>query len=93
MHDLKKEEDMAILIGIDNDKGDIEWSIEELAELAKTAGIKICGQLTQKRERPHPATYLGKGKLDELEDLIKEFDPQPNILIFNDELTPAKFRH
>ncbi|MCL2235944.1 MAG: GTPase HflX [Defluviitaleaceae bacterium] len=93
MHDLKREEDLAILVAIDNDSGDIEWSMEELAELAKTAGIKISGTLTQKRERPHPATHIGKGKLDELEEMIEWADPQPNILIFNDELSPAQFRN
>ncbi|MCL2620037.1 MAG: GTPase HflX [Defluviitaleaceae bacterium] len=93
MHDLKREEDLAILVAIDNDSGDIEWSLEELAELAKTAGIKIAGTLTQKRERPHPATHLGKGKLDELEEMIEWCDPKPNILIFNDELSPAQFRN
>ncbi|MCL2576367.1 MAG: GTPase HflX [Defluviitaleaceae bacterium] len=93
MIDLKKEQALAILVGIDNDKGDIEWSMDELRELAKTADIQICGTLTQKRERPHPGTYLGKGKLDELADLIDDCEMTPNILIFNDELSPAQFRN
>ncbi|MCL2350018.1 MAG: GTPase HflX [Defluviitaleaceae bacterium] len=93
MHDLKKEENRAILVGIDNDQTNIENSMEELFELAKTAGIQVCANLTQKRERRHPGTYLGKGKLDELQELIEEFDPPPNILIFNDELAPAQFRN
>ncbi|MCL2396455.1 MAG: GTPase HflX [Defluviitaleaceae bacterium] len=90
MHDLKKEEVVALLVGLDTD-GDIETSMEELAELAATAGIRVAGQLTQKRERPHPATYLGKGKLDELKDLM--WDDEPTMLIFNDELSPAQFRN
>ena len=90
MHDLKKEEDAAVLAGIDSD-GNIEVSMAELAELASTAEIKVAGSLTQKRERPSPATYLGKGKLDELEELVLEHEP--TMLIFNDELTPAQFRN
>lgn len=93
MHDLKREEDLAILVAIDDDSGQIQWSLEELSELAKTAGIKVAGTLTQKRERPHPATYLGKGKLDELEEKIEWGEPPPNIIIFNDELSPAQFRN
>ena len=90
MHDLKKEENIAILVGIDAN-GDIEISLEELAELARTAGIVVEGSITQKRERPHPATYFGKGKLDEIEDLIRY--GEANMLIFNDELSPAQFRN
>ncbi|MCL2854346.1 MAG: GTPase HflX [Defluviitaleaceae bacterium] len=93
MHDLKKEENLAILVAVDDDSGNIEWSLDELAELAKTAGIQISNTITQKRERPHPATHLGKGKLDELEEMIEWANPKPNILIFNDELSPAQFRN
>jgi len=92
MHDLKKEENVALLVGIDNGSGDIETSMDELDELAKTAGIATVGRLTQKLERPNNATYLGKGKLDELEDLIWQQETEPTMLIFNDELTPAQFR-
>jgi GTP-binding protein HflX len=97
MIDLRKEEALAILVGIDDDKDDIELSMAELAELATTAGIDICGVLTQKRSNPHPATYLGKGKLDELSEMIENYaldnDVVPNILIFNDELSTAQFRN
>ena len=92
MIDLKKEQAHAILVGIDNDDGTIDWSMDELRELAKTAGIEIVGTLTQKRDRPHPGTYLGKGKLDELQDLIDDCEITPNILIFNNEMSPAQFR-
>ena len=91
MHNIKKEENNAILVGIDSDNEiDIHGSMEELKELAHTAGINVCGQLIQKLDRPHPATYLGKGKLEELKDQIKWDDA--NMVIFNDELSPAQFR-
>jgi GTP-binding protein HflX len=90
MHDLNKKENVALLVGIDDGRAEIDISMDELEELAQTAGITTAGRLTQKRERPNPATYLGKGKLDELDDLI--WRQEPNMLIFNDELTPAQFR-
>ncbi|MCL2574658.1 MAG: GTPase HflX [Defluviitaleaceae bacterium] len=90
MHDLKKEENVALLVGVDDGRSDIDISMDELEELAQTAGIKTMARLTQKREAPSAATYLGKGKLDELEDLI--WQHEPTMLIFNDELTPAQFR-
>ena len=91
MHDLKKEENVALLVGIDDGRSDIDISMDELEELARTAGIAISGRLIQKRERPHPGTYLGKGKLDELDDEI--WRQEPTMLIFNDELSPAQFRN
>ena len=90
MHDLKKEEGAALLVGIDDGRGDIETSMDELEELAQTAGIAVVGRLTQKRDTPSAATYLGKGKLEELEDMI--WRQEPTMLIFNDELSPAQFR-
>ena len=95
MHEMKKEEARAILVAIDNDTDDVELSLAELKELAKTADIKVLGELVQKRDRPHPGTYLGKGKVEELAQLMEDFDPDqmPNILIFNDELSPAMFRN
>lgn len=95
MHDMKKDEPRAIIVAIDNDDGDIKLSLAELKELAKTAGIEVVGELVQKRERKHPATYLGKGKVDELVEMVEDFDEEfaPNILIFNDELSPAMFRN
>jgi len=96
MYETKNQEQIAVLVGVDSDNSGgtnitIDISMEELAELAATAGIKSAEMLTQKRERPSPATYLGKGKLDELEHLVWQHDP--TILIFNDELTPAQFRN
>ena len=90
MHETKRQEYVAVLVGVDWD-GDIEISMAELAELAHTAGIAVAGELTQKRTRPSPATYLGKGKVEELEDLVREHEP--GLLIFNDELSPAQFRN
>jgi len=62
--------------------------LEELAELVDTAGGIVVGTLTQQIERPNPATYLGKGKIDELAERIQETDA--TLIVFDDELTPAQ---
>ncbi len=60
----------------------------ELEQLADTAGAIVVGQLTQQLDRPNPATYLGKGKIDELARAIS--DNRATLTIFDDELTPAQ---
>jgi GTPase len=62
--------------------------LEELAQLADTAGAVVVGSLTQRLDRPHPATYLGKGKIDQLREQI--VTAHASLLIFDDELTPAQ---
>ncbi len=62
--------------------------LQELARLADTAGAIVVGQLTQALDRPHPATYLGSGKVEELKLRINELGA--TLVIFDDELTPAQ---
>ena len=62
--------------------------LDELAELVDTAGGVVVGQLTQQIDRPNPATYLGKGKIDELSQRIS--DTEATLIVFDDELTPAQ---
>ena len=63
-------------------------SLDELSELAATAGAVTVGRLIQNREAPHPGTYLGKGKIEELKQLIWEEDATG--IICDDELSPAQ---
>ncbi len=65
--------------------------LEELARLVDTAGAEVVGTLTQLVDRPHPGTYLGSGKLDELTLRIKEIGA--SLIVFDDELTPAQSRN
>src|SRR5262249_28269314 len=60
----------------------------ELAELADSAGAEVVGEFTQQIDRPHPATYLGSGKIDELRDRVQERDA--SLIIFDDELSPSQ---
>ena len=69
----------------------LDEHLEELARLADTAGAEVVGTLTQQIDRPHPATYLGKGKLDELRAQVEAQDA--SLIIFDDELSPAQGRN
>ncbi len=84
----------AILVGCQLDQTDDEQflsSLQELESLTETAGGKVAAVLSQKRARPHPATYIGKGKVEELVNLEKE--TEPDVIIFNDELSPSQLRN
>jgi GTP-binding protein HflX len=62
--------------------------LQELARLADTAGAEVVGEVTQLLERPNPATYLGKGKLEELRHRV--VDVGATLVIFDDELSPTQ---
>jgi len=62
--------------------------LEELARLADTAGAEVVGEVVQQIERPNPATYLGKGKVEELTQTIADRDA--TLLLFDDELSPTQ---
>ncbi|MCQ5455300.1 GTPase HflX [Bacillus paralicheniformis] len=66
------------------------YSMEELAALTKTADGTVVSTVTQKRNRVDAATYIGKGKVDELSVLCEELSP--DVLIFNDELSPSQLK-
>jgi GTP-binding protein HflX len=68
----------------------IEDSLEELAALADTAGIEVIGGTYQRLERIQPATYIGKGKVEELKGFRDELDV--TVFLFDDELSPAQQR-
>jgi GTPase len=66
-------------------------SLEELARLSETAGLDVVGAVTQKLDHPHPNTYVGKGKLEEVVDLREQL--AADVVIFDDELSPAQLRN
>ena len=68
-----------------------DQSIEELSELARTAGADVVGRTTQKLEHPNVATYVGKGKLEEVKEAGKVLGA--NVVIFDDELSPSQQRN
>ena len=92
LYDLKQEEERFILVGIQlNDSELAEESLDELEELARTAGAAAAGRLIQSREAVHPLTYIGKGKIEELKDLIWEQDASG--IICDDELSAVQLNN
>ncbi|MGM0827311.1 MAG: GTPase HflX [Bacillota bacterium] len=82
-----------ILVGCQLEEDDLrfQYSLAELEELTQTAHGQVVAALTQKRDRVHPGTYIGKGKVEELVLLEEQFEP--DIIIFNDELSPSQLRN
>jgi GTP-binding protein HflX len=68
-----------------------EADLPELARLADTAGADVVGQVEQRRARPTPSTFLGKGKLEELRELAEQ--TEANLVIFDNDLSPAQGRN
>ncbi len=64
--------------------------LAELRELLRTAGVAVVGELVQQRDQPHPNSYLGSGKLEELKTLAAELDA--NVVACDDELSPRQER-
>jgi len=87
--------EMAFLVGIEtfNKKSllPIQDSLDELALLARTAGIEVVGQTTQKMEKQNPATLIGSGKVEEVKALANEL--QADIVLFDEELSPRHLRN
>lgn len=80
----------AILAGIQLE-GDITRSMDELSALAQAAGVEPLGQLIQKLEHPNRGTFLGKGKIEELSQLVKNMEA--DMVVFNDELSGMQIRN
>ena len=92
MIELKKETERVILVGVClPGQEDIDASLEELSELAKTAGAVTVGKVVQSRDQVHPGTYVGKGKIDEIKSLLWELDATG--IICDDELSPVQMNH
>jgi GTP-binding protein HflX len=95
MHDTRAGlQERALLVGLELSRGD-RWavadSLDELRELATSAGAEVVDTATQKRGRPDPATFIGSGKVGELAARCKASGA--NVVIFDDDLTPAQGRN
>ncbi len=81
----------ALLVEVTSPEKNPEERLAELSALAKTAGVTVVGTCVQRRTRPDPATYVGRGKVQEILDLARE--TWADTLIFGVELTPAQARN
>lgn len=86
---IKEFKEKVILVAVaTEDVHDTEESLDELAELVKTAGAEVAARVIQIRETPHPGTYIGKGKVDEVQALL--FGTDATGIVCDDELSPAQ---
>ena len=91
-YDFKEIEERVILIGVQTEQDeDVAASLDELEELAATAGAVTVGKVIQNRETVHPGTYIGKGKIEEVAALLAAYDA--NGVICDDELSPAQMNN
>ena len=91
-YDFKEIEERVILIGVQTEQDeDVAASLDELEELAATAGAVTVGKVIQNREAVHPGTYIGKGKIEEVAALLVAYDA--NGVICDDELSPAQMNN
>lgn len=88
--ETKEIVEKVILLGVDVGD-DTKESMKELAELVDTAGATVLESIIQSRERIHPGTYLGKGKIEEVRERIERLDATG--VVCDDELTPAQLRN
>lgn len=88
--ETKEIVEKVILLGVDVGD-DTKESMKELAELVDTAGAIVLDSIVQSRERIHPGTYLGKGKIEEVRERIEQLDATG--VVCDDELTPAQLRN
>jgi GTP-binding protein HflX len=90
-----RETDDAILVGIELDRNDGSWgiddSLDELGELATTAGLKVVGRTYQKLKECNPKTFIGVGKVEEIKTMLASMDAF--TVIFDDELSPVQNRN
>lgn len=90
--EIKEEIEKVILVGVStSDKDDTEESLQELRQLAKTAGAEVLDIVIQNREAIHPGTYIGKGKIEELREMIENLGATG--IICDDELSPAQLKN
>lgn len=92
MYEMEEQIERVILVGVQtSDSDDMVQSLLELRELVETAGAVAVGTVMQSRETVHPGTYLGKGKLEELKELVYDLDATG--IVCDDELSPAQMNN
>lgn len=91
MIDLEQNREKAVLITVDTGVEDCDALLDELSELAKTAGADTVGRVVQKMDCPDSATFVGTGKLEEIRNFANY--AEADLLIFDSELSPSQQRN
>lgn len=91
VYENEKKAEKAVLVSLDTGEFDTEASIDELQELAKTAGAVVTAKVIQRRDKPETATFIGRGKLFEIISYVR--NNETDLLIFDAELTPTQQRN
>ena len=90
-YENKQEPEKAVLIAVDTGDYNCETSLDELEELAATAGAQVIGRMWQKRDKPDSATFLGSGRIEELAEFCES--NEVDLVIADSELSPAQLRN
>lgn len=90
-YENSQKPEVAVLVGIDMGLYNAQVSMDELEELARTAGAVVAAKIIQKRDKPDSATYVGSGRLEEIKSFTEANDV--DLLIFDGELTPSQQRN
>lgn len=93
-YDIKS--DNAVLVGLvtpDQSEETVKEYLDELAFLAETAGLIPCERFIQRLDTPNTATFVGKGKLEEIEQHVMDEENEVGVVIFDDELSPPIAQH
>lgn len=92
LYDTSEQKKRIIVVGVaTSENDDTDKSLDELIELGQTAGVETVAKVIQNREKVHPGTYIGKGKIEEVRELVIKH--KADTVVCDDELTPAQFNN
>ncbi len=91
IYDTAEEKERLILVAVAVSDDDTMWSLDELDELGRTAGAVTVAKVIQNRERIHAGTYIGKGKIEEVKELVDRL--HADTVVCDDELSPAQYNN
>ncbi|KRL10777.1 GTPase HflX [Schleiferilactobacillus perolens] len=91
MNEITTQTISTIIVGLDMQQPDFTYTMTELGELVAAAGMTVVGQMTQRSDRPDPATYFGKGKVEEIAERARATDAP--IVVVNSDLSPSQTRN
>ena len=92
LYDTSEQKERIIVVGVaTSENDDTDKSLDELIELGQTAGVETVAKVIQNREKVHPGPYIGKGKIEEVRELVIKH--KADTVVCDDELTPAQFNN